>query len=69
MRDWALWSKFDNNDGVWRKDGHVRSNSPLNYWQAGEIEREKHSIMPANKADKMSIVFTPAYILGRMKIC
>ncbi|KAK9901596.1 hypothetical protein WJX75_003946 [Coccomyxa subellipsoidea] len=21
MRDWALWSKFDN-DGVWRKDGH-----------------------------------------------
>ncbi len=51
MRDWALWSKFDTNDGVWRKDGHVRSNSPLNHWQAGEIERVKHSIMPANKAN------------------
>lgn len=24
MRDWALWSKFEN-DGVWRKDGHVRT--------------------------------------------
>ena len=37
MRDWALWSKVEN-DGVWRKDGHVRTKLFLLSGRLGEFQ-------------------------------